>query len=57
MNSFIKGAKMDLLYHLDLLVKNSQSKLNCVLYLAQSIPYSFTHIMKSGGRSYMFGNK
>lgn len=50
-------AKMDLLYHLNLLVQDVQCKLNCLLCLVQYIPFLFAHTVKSRTRSYMSGNK
>lgn len=51
-------AKMGLLYHLNLLMQDIQSKLNCLLGLAQYIPFLCTHAMKSKARCYiLFGNK
>lgn len=43
--------------HLNLLIQDIQCKLNCLFCLAQCIPYLFAHTVKSGTRSYMFGNK
>lgn len=53
----MKVAKMGLLYHLNLLVKDAQCNLNFLLCPTQCIPYVFAHTMNSGTRSYMFGNK
>lgn len=50
-------AKMGLLYCLNLLVQDAQCNLNCLLCPTQCISYLFAHTMKSGTKSYMFGNK
>lgn len=53
----MKVAKMGLLYRLNLLAQDAQCTLNFLLCPAQCIPYLFAHTMKTGTRSYMFGNK
>lgn len=56
-NNWMKGHHKWVCYCLNLLVQDAQCNQSCPLCPAQCISYFFTHTMKSGTRSYMFGNK